>query len=336
VEAKSEADRPTDSEIRIFAGSSSLGFVARMCGFLGIEPGRSEAFHFSEGNTYVKILENVRRKDIYLVQTIGFDSNDAFVELLFWIDAFKRASVNSITIIMPYFGYGKADKKDEPRVSIRARVCADCIEVTGADRVISMDFHSPQIQGFFKIPVDHLLAYPILCHYVRSLDLPELVIASPDAGFANSARRYAAQLGTPIVICNKTRRRHDEKAEVLEVIGDAKGMNAFIVDDFALSCGTLVDAARALKEYGAASVSAMVTHGLMTEAGLEALDRSEIDRLIVTDTVHNPQALVHPRISTISVAPLFGEAVRIIHHMESLSALFDKLPKGVLAGIGPL
>ncbi len=327
---------PRGSEIRIFAGSSSLGFVDRMCGFLGIERGRSEAFHFSEGNSYVKILENVRRKDIYLVQTIGFDSNDAFMELLFWIDAFRRASVNSITIIMPYFGYGKADKKDEPRVSIRARVCADCIEVAGADRVISMDFHSPQIQGFFKIPVDHLLASPILCHYLRSLELPDLVVASPDAGFANSARRYAAQLSAPIVICNKTRRRHDERAEVLEVIGDARGMNAFIVDDFALSCGTLIDAARALKEHGAASVSAMVTHGLMTEAGLEALDSSGLDRLIVTDTVHNPGALVHPKIATISVAPLFGEAVRIIHNMESLSALFDALPAPVLAGIGRL
>ncbi len=313
----------SNADIRIFAGSSSVGFVRRMCRHLGILPGKSETFHFSEGNSYVKVLENVRRKDVYLVQTIGFNANDAFMELLFWIDAFKRASANSITVIMPYFGYGKGDKKDEPRVSIRARVCADCIEAAGADRVISMDLHSPQIQGFFKIPVDHLLAHSIICEWLKKEPIPDIAIVSPDAGFAKNAQRFSAYLGAQIVICHKTRRSHDERAETLEVIGDVEGRNAVIVDDFAISCGTLVATADALKDHGAASVSAAVTHAVMTKEGLETLDASIIERLIVTDTVDNPLALADRNVVSLSVAPLFGDAVRIIHNMESLSALFD-------------
>ncbi|HTX71931.1 MAG TPA: ribose-phosphate pyrophosphokinase [Rectinemataceae bacterium] len=311
------------SDIRIFAGSSSTGFVAGMCRQLGIEPGRSETFHFSEGNSYVKILESVRGKDIYLAQTIGFDANDAFMELLFWIDAFKRASASSITVIMPYFGYAKADKKDEPRVSIRARVCADCIEAAGADRVVAMDLHSPQIQGFFKIPLDHLLAHPIICEWLKNQSLGDFVIVSPDAGFAKSAQRYAAYLSAPIVICDKMRRLHDERAEILEVIGDVSGKTAIIVDDFAISCGTLAATAEALVKRGAVSVSAAVTHALITREGLGTLNASRIERLIVTDTVDNPRLRGEPKVTSLSVAPLFGEAVRIIHGRESLSEIFD-------------
>ncbi len=319
-----------NSEIKIFAGSASVDFVNRMCRYLGIVPGKSETFCFQEGNTYVKILENVREKDIYLVQTIGLNANNSFVELLFWIDAFRRSSVNSVTVILPYFSYAKADKKDEPRVSIRARLCADCIEVAGADRVIVIDLHSPQIQGFFKKPVDHLYAYPLLCEYVKTLVIPDLVIVSPDVGFAKNARKYASYLKLPIVICDKIRKDHSEKAEVIEIFGEIRNKNALIVDDFVLTCGTLIEAARILKQNGAKKIFAMATHALLHEKGIQDLRESHISKLIVTDTVFNPSAFYNTKIKTISVAPIFAEAVKIIQNKESLSALFDHLPKEVI------
>jgi ribose-phosphate pyrophosphokinase len=319
-----------NSQIRIFAGSSSIDFVDKMCRYLNISPGKSETFHFQEGNIYVKILENVRRKDIYFVQTIGLNANDSFVELLFWIDSFKRSSVNSVTVIIPYFSYAKADKKDEPRVSIRARVCADCIETAGADRVVVIDLHSPQIQGFFKKPVDHLFAYPLLCEYIKTLEIPDLAIVSPDVGFAKNARKYATYLNLPTVICEKSRKDHSEKAEVTEMFGHIKNKNALIVDDFTLTCWTLIEAANVLKQNGAKKIFAMVTHALLDEKGLRELEKSQIEKLIITDTVFNPISFNNDRIKIISVAPLFAEAVKIIQNMESLSSLFDNLPEHLI------
>jgi ribose-phosphate pyrophosphokinase len=319
-----------NNQIKIFAGSSSIDLVNKMCRYLNIEPGKSETFHFQEGNIYVKILENVRRKDIYLVQTIGLNANDSFIELLFWIDAFKRSSANSVTVIIPYFSYAKADKKDEPRVSIRARVCADCIETSGADRIIVIDLHSPQIQGFFTKPVDHLFAYPLLCEYVKTLAIPDLVIVSPDIGFAKSARKYALYLDLPIVICDKIRKDHTEKAVIIEMFGSIRDKNALIVDDFTLTCGTLIESARILKLNGANKIYAMVTHTLLNEKGLTDIEKSHIDKLIITDTVYNPVTFNHNKIKIISVAPLFAEAVNIIQNMESLSSLFDHLPKDLI------
>jgi ribose-phosphate pyrophosphokinase len=324
---KSDKMKYDNSQIRIFAGSASVNFVEKMCQYLKIEPGRSDTFHFQEGNTYVKILENVREKDIYLVQAIGLNANDSFVELLFWIDAFKRSSANSVTLIMPYFSYAKADKKDEPRVSIRARVCADCIEAAGADRVIVIDLHTPQIQGFFKKPVDHLYAYPLLCEYIRTLEIPDLVIVSPDVGFVRNARKYAAMLKLPTVICDKVRKDHFECAEIIEIFGQVKNKNALIVDDFTLTCGTLIEASRVLKQNGANKIYAMVTHALLNEKGIEELEKSDIEKLIITDTVFNPLTAKSDKILTISVAPLFAEAVKIVQNMESLSSLFDHLPE---------
>ena len=201
--------------IKIFAGSTGGAFAKKMCKYLGTDLGKSEVIHFSDGNIFVRIQETVRDHDVYLIQPIGLDPNNELVEILFWIDAFKRASASSITVIIPYFGYAKGDKKDEPRVSIRARVCADCIETAGADRVITMDLHSPQVQGFFRIPMDHLYSLPILCEVVKGMGLSEnLVVISPDAGFAKTARKYADYLGTPVAIGDKTRVAHDEKARV--------------------------------------------------------------------------------------------------------------------------
>jgi ribose-phosphate pyrophosphokinase len=288
-----------------------------------VDVGKSYAIRFSEGNTFVKVEEKVRDKDVYIVQTIGLHPNDEFMELIFWIDAFKRASASSVTAILPFFSYAKGDKKDEPRVSIRARVCADCLEVTGVDRIITMDLHSPQIQGFFKKPVDHLYGMGILCDHIRSMRIDNLVVVSPDIGFAKNARNYANKLGVSVAIGDKTRAAHDEKAEVLEIIGDVSGKNAVIVDDFTISCGTLIDTARALRENGARRIIACVTHDLLSKNGLKCLEDSPIEELITTDTVDNPIVRDHPKITVVSAARLFAQAVSIIHNRESLSQLFD-------------
>lgn len=312
-----------ETGIKIFAGSASRRFTELICGHLGVEVGKSYAMRFSEGNTFVKVEEKVRDKDVYIVQTIGLHPNDEFMELVFWIDAFKRASASSVTAILPFFSYAKGDKKDEPRVSIRARVCADCLEVTGVDRILTMDLHSPQIQGFFKKPVDHLYGMGILCDHIQSMRIDNLVVVSPDIGFAKNARNYANKLGVSVAIGDKTRAAHDEKAQVLEVIGDVRGRNAVIVDDFTISCGTLIDTARALREHGAERIIACVTHDLLSENGLKCLEDSPIEELITTDTVDNPIVRDHPKITVVSAARLFAQAVSIIHNRESLSQLFD-------------
>src|SRR5579864_9195842 len=196
----------------IFAGSGSPRLTARICDYLHIAQGKNETLHFSDGNTFVRILENVRGRHVYIVQSTVFPANDNFMELLFWIDALNRASAESVTAVIPYFSYAKGDKKDEPRVSIRARVCADAIDAAGADRVVMLDLHAPQIQGFFRIPVDDLYALRVLCDQVLRMQLPDLVVVSPDTGFAKQARKYASFLGTSIAIGDKERKSHNERA----------------------------------------------------------------------------------------------------------------------------
>lgn len=310
------------NEIKVFAGSASVNLAKRISSLLGVELGRAEAFKFSEGNTFVRIMEKVRDKEVYIIQSIGIHPNDDFMELLFWIDAFRRSSAGSITAIMPYFSYAKGDKKDEPRVSIRARVCADCLEAEGVDRIVTMDLHSPQIQGFFMKPVDHLYGMPTLCSYIKSMNIDNLVVVSPDAGFAKTARKYADALKASVAIGDKTRHGHDEKAEILDIIGDVQDKNAMIVDDFTISCGTLTDTAEALKTKGAGRVLACVSHALLGPKGIKALMDSPIEQLIITDTVENTAAFECPKISVVPIAPLFAQAIRIIHDRESLSSLF--------------
>ena len=240
-----ESSKKTDpyGELKVFAGSSSRKLGQAICNRLGIEMARSETMVFSEGNVFVRVLENVRGRDVFIVQGIDYPVNDNFVELLFWIDAFKRASAMQVTAVIPYFSYAKGDKKDEPRVSIRARVCADCIEAAGADRVLTMDLHSPQIQGFFKISVDHLYAMPVLVDYFRAKKIPDLVVAAPDVGFGKQAYKFGEMMNAPVVFGNKTRRGHDEKAEMLDIVGQVEGKNVLIVDDFTISGGTLIEMA---------------------------------------------------------------------------------------------
>ena len=310
-----------DAQIKIFSGSASRAFTQKICDFLSVPVSESKVITFSEGNIYVKIGEKVRGLDVYVIQTIGLNPNNEIMELLFWIDAFKRSGVNSVTAIIPYFSYAKADKKDEPRVSIRARVCADCLEVAGVDRVVTMDLHSPQIQGFFRKPVDHLYAAGIFCDYIKTMQLDNYVITSPDEGFAKNARYYANRLGVPLVIGDKQRLSHKEEVEIYGLMGDVEGKNAVIVDDFTISCSTLIETAKVLKARGAKEIFAFVSHLLLSEKGVCALEKSPITKLFATDTVDNPYAH-NKKIEIISVTALFAKAIHIIHEKDTLSELF--------------
>jgi len=314
--------RDDDEDPLVFAGSASPKLTAAICRELGIRRGAGEVLRFSEGTLFVRVLENVRGRNVYLVQSTVFPTNANFMELLFWIDAFSRASADSVTVVIPYFSYAKGDKKDEPRVSIRARVCADAIEAAGADRVVTLDLHAPQIQGFFRIPVDDLYALPYLCDAIERMELREPVVVAPDAGFAKRARRFARRLDAPLAIADKVRKGHDETAELVEIIGDVQGRDAVVVDDFTISAGTLAEAAEELVARGARSVTAVVTHGVFAKGSMERIDASPIGRLIVTDSIETQPVTLSQKVTVVSVAPLFAEAISRIHRRESISVLF--------------
>jgi ribose-phosphate pyrophosphokinase len=309
-------------DIMLFAGSGSRRLAARIADYLGVQLCRNETLRFSEGNLFVRVQENVRGRRVYIVQSTVFPANDNFMELLFWCDAFRRASAESVTAVLPYFSYAKGDKKDEPRVSIRARVCADAMEAAGANRVVAMDLHAAQIQGFFRIPVDNLHARPVLCERLQEEDLGDVVVVSPDAGFAKSARRYASALGASVAIADKQRAGHQERVDRWDVIGDVAGKTAVVVDDFTISAGTLASAAERLLERKAKRVLAMVSHGVLTEGSMERLAASPIEKLYITDTVENHPVELSDKVETVSVAPLFGEAIKSIHYRKSISVMF--------------
>ena len=278
---------------------------------------------FSEGNLFVRVRENVRGRDAFIVQGTAYPANDNFMELLFWIDALKRASAASVTAVIPYFGYAKGDKKDEPRVSVRARVCADAIQAAGADRVVTLDLHAPQLQGFFTIPVDDLYALPVLCDVISSRGLENLVVVAPDAGAVKRARLWATRLHAATAIADKRRSDHSEAAEIVDLMGSVEGRTALMVDDFVISGGTLADCARVLIDRGATAVYAAVTHGLMAGDARKTLDDSAIVRLLMTDSVETHPGELSDKIEVVSVAGLFGEAIRRIAQRESISVLFD-------------
>lgn len=318
------------ANISIFAGSGGQVFAERMCRYMGRRVGNSEVITFSEGNTFVRINESVRDRDVYLVQPIGMHSNNEFVEILFWMDALKRANALTVTLVMPYFAYAKGDKKDEPRVSIRARVCAECMELAGADRFVTMDLHAQQVQGFFKRPMDHLYAMPMLSEIVHRMDVPNAVVVSPDAGYAKQARKYASALGLPIAIGDKERFDHSENAQVLEIIGNVEGKDALIVDDFTISGGTLVNIADALKKRGACRIFALLSHNIISARGVTRIDLSPIETVFSTDTVDNPNIIGHPKFKTISVAPMFAETIMRFYNYESINSMFSQLPENIV------
>jgi ribose-phosphate pyrophosphokinase len=318
--------QPPQGDLAVLAGSGSPRLARAIADQLGVALVPGEAQRFSEGNVFVRVFENVRGRDVFVIQGVHHPVNDNFVELLFWIDALKRASAQQVTAVIPFFSYAKGDKKDEPRVSIRARVCADAIEAAGCDRVLTMDLHSPQIQGFFHIPVDHMYGRHVLCNHIRGLSIPDLVVCSPDIGFAKDAASYANLLGAPVVIGNKSRPAHDERAVVLEVIGDVRDRNVLLVDDFTITGGTLTAMAETLKQRGAREIYAAVTHGVLSPGAAARIASSSIRRMFITDTIENRQEPLPENVTVVGVAPLFAQAIRSIHDRTSVSNLFPDRP----------
>jgi ribose-phosphate pyrophosphokinase len=318
---------PAMSDLALLAGSANPILAQAIAKELGVSLIPSQALIFSEGNVMVRVLENVRGRDVFVIQGVHPPVNDNFVELLFWIDALKRASAQQVTAVIPYFSYAKGDKKDEPRVSIRARVCADAIEAAGCDRVLFMDLHSAQIQGFFRIPVDHLYARHVICDHIAGLGIENLAVCSPDIGFAKDAAAYANLLGAPVVIGNKTRPDHNEQAIVLEVIGDVHGKNVLLVDDFTISGGTLIAMADVLKKRGARDIHAVVSHGVLSKGAAAKIGASAIKHMFITDTIEYRADPLAANMSVISVAPLFAKAIRSVHDRTSVSNLFPEKPE---------
>lgn len=321
---RAQSFQPPQGELTVLAGSANPQLARRIAESLRVPLTPCEAHYFSEGNVFVRVLENVRGRDCYVIQGIHHPVNDNFVELLFWIDALKRASAQHVTAVIPFFSYAKGDKKDEPRVSIRARVCADAIEAAGADRCLMMDLHSPQIQGFFHIPVDHLYARFVLCQHLQQLQVDNLVVCSPDVGFAKGASGYANILGVPVVIGNKTRLSHDEKATILEVIGHVDGKNVLIVDDFTISGGTLTSMAEVLRQRGARDIYAAVSHGVMSAGAAARIAGSQIKKMFITDSIESYPEPLPANVEVVSVAKLFAEAIQSIHDRTSISQLFSE------------
>ena len=309
-------------DLAILPGSGNPLLSQSIANALGVQLVPARAHTFSEGNVFVRIKENVRGRDVFVIQGVHHPVNDNFVELLFWIDALKRASAQQITAVIPYFSYAKGDKKDEPRVSIRARVCADAIEAAGVSRVLTMDLHSPQIQGFFRVPVDHLYGWHVLGEHVKAMNIPDLVVCSPDVGFAREASHYANLLGVPVVIGNKTRRDHTETVEVLEVIGEVEGCNVLLVDDFTITGRSLISMAEVLKARGAKDIYAAVTHAVLSKGAAPRIATSEIKQMFITDSIEVCMDPLPEKIQVVSVANLFADAIRSIHDRTSVSQLF--------------
>jgi len=309
-------------DLAVLAGSGNPLLAAAIANELGVQLVPGQAHLFSDGNVFVRVLENVRGRDVFVVQGVHYPVNDNFVELLFWIDALKRASAQQVTAVIPFFSYSKGDKKDEPRVSIRARVCADAIQAAGADRVLTMDLHSPQIQGFFGIAVDHLYARNVICNHIKSMEIENLAVCRPDIGFAKDTAAYANLLGVPLVIGHKQRSDHTETVEVLEVIGEAEGKNILMVDDFTITGRSLISMAEVLKQRGAGDIFAAVSHGVLSKGAASRLEESPIKEMFVTDTIETAMDDLPSNVTIISVAKLFAQAIRSIHERTSVSMLF--------------
>lgn len=310
------------SEPIIFSGSASKQLTQDICNFLKLPKGNLETTHFSDEETWVKINENVRGADVFVVQSTCTPVNDNLMELLLIVDALRRASAQRVNAVIPYFGYARQDRKDQGRVALSAKLVANLITTAGAERVLTVDLHSGQIQGFFDIPVDHLLAAPLLVEYVKKLNLENYVVVSPDVGNVKRARGYAERLDAPLVIIDK-RRPRPNVSEVMNIIGEIAGRNVFIFDDMIDTAGTIVNAAYALKEKGAREVYACCTHPIFSGDALKIIAKSPLKEVIVTDTIPLDDKKLTDKICVVSVASLLGEAIRRIHNHQSVSALFS-------------
>jgi len=307
----------------IFGGTSSKALAVKICKYLKVRIADASVDTFSDGEIRVKINENARGHDVFVIQSTSHPSNDNLMELLIMIDALKRASAQRITAVLPYFGYARQDRKDQPRVPITAKLVANILTVAGADRVLTVDLHAGQIQGFFDIPLDHLYAFTIFADYIRKLKLDKnLAIVTPDVGGIKTARAYAKRMKCGLAIVDK-RRVSDKEAEAMHIMGDVKGKSVVLVDDMVATAGSLVEAADAVKKAGALDVYAMISHPVLCGPAIERLKKSAIKELVVTDTIPIPKEKMLPRIKVLSVAGLLGEAIKRIHEEESISVLFS-------------
>ncbi len=308
--------------LTIFSGNAHRALAESICQCVEVRLGTSEVTRFSDGEIYVEIGENVRGVNCFVVQPTCSPVNDNILELLIMIDALKRASAGSIVAVIPYFGYARQDRKVKPRTPISAKLVADLLSAAGADRVVSVDLHAGQIQGFFDIPVDHLYAMPVMIDYLRGTYGREAVIVSPDAGGVERARAYAKRLGSSLAIIDK-RRSSPNVSEVMNIIGDVKGRDAIIVDDMIDTAGTLAQAAHAIVAAGARSVVGCATHGVLSGPAIQRIEQSPLTEVVISDTIPlRPEAAASGKIKQLSVARLLGEAIKRIHHGDSISSLF--------------
>ena len=306
----------------IFTGNSNITLAKEIVKYLKMPLGKALVTTFSEGEIQVQIEENIRGKDVFIVQSTCTPPNKNLMELLILIDAARRASANRITAVLPYFGYARQDRKDQPRVPITAKLVANLLTNSGADRILTIDLHAGQIQGFFDIPVDHLFAVTTFVDYFASLKVKNLVVVSPDVGGIKMVRAYAKRLQSPMAVIDK-RRISGEETEVMNILGDIEGKNAIIVDDIVATAGSLVEAAAALKKQGAKDVYAAIAHPVLSGPALKRIASSAIKKLFVTNTIPVEDGKRHKKIKVLSIAPLLAEAIKRIHNEESVSCLFD-------------
>ena len=308
--------------LKLFSGSANVDLAREICQYLKCDIGKSLMKRFSDGEIYFQIDENVRGADVFIVQPSCTPADSNLMELFLMIDAFKRASARRITAVMPYFGYARQDRKDKPRVPISSKVVSDLLVASGTNRLLAMDLHAPQIQGFFSIPVDHLFAAPVLVEYFQKLALPNLTVVSPDAGGVERARAFAKRLNAELAMVNK-RRLEANVAQVMNVIGDVEGQNCLVVDDMIDTAGTLVKTVEALKEKGALKVYATATHGVLSGPAVDRIEESQLEELVLTNTIPlTAEKRKCKRIRTLSVGKLLAEAVQSIHDETSVSVLF--------------
>ena len=308
--------------MKLFGGTSNTPLTQEVCDYLGVQPGKMAAKTFSDGETQIEIHENIRGRDVFVLQSTCTPVNDNLMQLLIMMDALRRASADRVTAVIPYYGYGRQDRKVKPRVPISAKLVADLITVAGASRVVSIDLHAGQIQGYFNIPVDNLYAAPVLMKHIRTHFEDDLVIVSPDAGGVERARAYAKRLEASLAIIDK-RRDAPNVAKAMNIIGEVEGRTAVILDDMIDTAGALTQAAKALKESGARKIYACCTHPVLSGTSVERIEASPLDKVVVTNTIPlNEKALNGSKIMALSVAELLGETIKRVHNSDSVSTLF--------------